>query len=218
MGFSSRIRKTGYALAGLLVLGQIAQAAPKPFPLDVANEPAVFIWTKLKSDFALEQDAIGRCRGAAENCPSPAARQFVAIVEEGLQYEGRARIAHINRAANLAIRPQIKPTRTWTSPLTTLAAGTGDCKQYAVLKYAALLEAGFTTDQLRIVIVEDKSRQATHAVVAVLDGAQWLVLNNRSSALVDFDEFVERYALLWRLDPGAPQETALQAETPEAGS
>jgi predicted transglutaminase-like cysteine proteinase len=218
MGFSSHnIKKTGHALAGLLVLCQIAQAAPRPFPPDGANEPAFFIWTKLKSDFALERDLIGRCRTAAD-CPSPAARQFVAIVEEGLQYESRARIAHINRAANLAIRPQIKPARTWTSPLTTLAAGTGDCKQYAVLKYAALLEVGFTADQLRIVIVEDKARQATHAVVAVRDGTQWLVLNNRSSALVDFDEFVERYALLWRLDRGASQETASQAETPEAGS
>jgi predicted transglutaminase-like cysteine proteinase len=218
MGFVSHVKKTGHALAGLLVLCQIAQAAPRPFPPDGANGPAFFIWASLKSDFALERDLVDRCRTAAENCPSPAARQFVAIVDEGLQYESRARIAHINRAANLAIRLEIKPTRTWTSPLTTLAAGTGDCKQYAVLKYAALLEAGFTADQLRIVIVEDKARQATHAVVAVRDGTQWLVLNNRSSTLVDFDEFFERYALLWRLDPGASQETAPQAETPEAGS
>ena len=218
MGHSTRTKKTGYVVAGLLFLCQIAQAAPRPFPPDGAIEPAQFIWTKLKSDFALERDLIGRCRAAPENCPSPAARQFVAIVEEGLQYESRARIAHINRAANLAIRPQIERTRTWTSPLATLAAGTGDCKQYAVLKYAALLEAGFTADQLRIVIVEDKARQATHAVVAVRDGTQWLVLNNRGSALVDFDEFVERYALLWRLDRGASEETAPQDGAPEAGS
>jgi len=212
------MKKTGHALAGLLLLCQVAQAAPRPFLPNAANEPALSIWTKLQSDLALERDLISRCRSAVETCPSPAARQFVAIVEEGLQYEGRARIAHINRAANLAIRPQIKPTRMWTSPLTTLAAGAGDCKQHAVLKYAALREAGFTADQLRIVIVEDKARQATHAVVAVLDGTQWLVLNNRGSALVDFDEFVERYTLLWRLDRGVSQETAPQAETPEAGS
>ena len=210
------MKRTGHFVAGLLLLCQVAQAGPRPFqPVDV-NEPAVLIWTRLQSDFALERDLMGRCRSAAESCPSPAARQFVALVEEGMQYESRARIAHINRAANLAIRPQIKPTRAWTSPLATLAVGTGDCKQFAVLKYAALLEAGFTADQLRIVIVEDKARQATHAVVAVRDGTQWLVLNNRNSALVDFDEFVERYALLWRLDRDASQETAPQAETPEA--
>ena len=31
----------------------------------------------------------------------------------------------------------------WTSPFAALAAGAGDCKQYAVLKYAALQAAGF---------------------------------------------------------------------------
>jgi predicted transglutaminase-like cysteine proteinase len=45
----------------------------------------------------------------------------------------------------------------WRSPLTALSRTAGDCKYFAVLKYAALREAGLHLKVLKIVIVEVRS-------------------------------------------------------------
>jgi predicted transglutaminase-like cysteine proteinase len=65
---------------------------------------------------------------------------------------------------------------TWTSPLGALAVGVGDCKQYAVLNYAVVQEAGFAPDDLRLVAVRIKSLRNNHAVVAVRQSAHWFIL------------------------------------------
>ena len=124
-----------------------------------------------------------------------------AIVSDGNRYEGIARMGHINRAVNFAIRGTNNPLpEEWTSPLATLERGDGDCKQYAVLKYAALNDAGFTPDLLRIVIVEDKSLHRQHALVAVRNEGRWLLLNNHSLMLVESSEAINRYIPLNTLD------------------
>jgi len=206
------MKAAGHSLAGLLLFGNLAQAEPPVSFSDTANAAPPLVWTKLQSELERERQVISKCRTDIEGCTSPAARRFIAIVEEGARYDGKARIAHINRAANFAIRSTTMPVLGWTSPLAALAAGAGDCKQFAMLKYAALMESGFGPEQLRILIVEDKPRRATHAVVAVRAGAQWLVLNNRTSTLVEFDDFLNQQALLWTLDRAASAEFSPQRD------
>ena len=128
------------------------------------------MWRELKSGIEEERKIITRCRSDPATCPSSAALRFLAIVNEGTRYEGRARIGHINRAANLSIRATKKYLEKWTTPLEALAKGIGDCKQYAVLKYVALNEAGYDVDRLRIIVVEDRKMRSSHAVVAVRSG------------------------------------------------
>ena len=134
------------------------------------------------------------------------ALQFIAIVDEADGFKGRARIGHINRAVNFAIRA-VEAGATgaarddWTSPLQTLAAGEGDCKQYAVLKYAALQAAGFAADDLRIVIIiERRTGLAVHAVVAVRNDGRWLILDNRVLAITGAHELLDRYRPLYEFD------------------
>jgi predicted transglutaminase-like cysteine proteinase len=59
----------------------------------------------------------------------------------------------------------------------------GDCKQYAIAKYAALIEAGISENDVRLVIVRDLVNNANHAVVAARLNGDWIVLDNRSMAL-----------------------------------
>jgi hypothetical protein len=56
-----------------------------------------------------------------------------------MQYEGRARIGHINRSVNEAITVA-RHDVTWMAPLQAMGLP-GDSKSYAVVKYAALAEA-----------------------------------------------------------------------------
>ena len=193
----------------LLLLGLTAQTDPaEPFGLATAaapESPLSQTWRQLQSQIKAEQPIVAQCRADPLSCRSAPAAEFIAIVAEGAGYEGIARIGHINRAANLAIRavPNGMPDPTgdqWTSPLATLAAGAGDCKQFAVLKYAALEDAGLAPDDLRIVILQLRARPESHAVVAVREEGRWLILDNRSLAVVESSELLRQSAPLYSLD------------------
>ena len=94
----------------------------------------------------------------------------------------------------------IRPTSDWAqygypdfsvSPLQTLGSGAGDCEDYAIVKYVALRELGVVPDDLRLVIVQDGKREIGHAVVAVRYEQRWLILDNRTMAILDVDEVRE---------------------------
>jgi hypothetical protein len=100
-------------------------------------------WLGVQHRLDDEMVQLALCEGDRENCVSPAALQFLAIVDTAKTREGRARLGEINRAINLAIRPmsdlaQYGQIDVWTSPLATLAKGAGDCEDYAIAKYVAL--------------------------------------------------------------------------------
>ena len=158
-------------------------------------------WEALQSEINAEQAIVAQCRGEAKVCPSPAAASFIAILNQGERQDGVARIGHINRAINFAIRGlgNQKSDR-WTPPLTALARGSGDCKQFAVLKYVALNNVGFAREDRRIAIVMDKTVHRQHAVVAVRNAGRWLILDNRSSILVDSSDVTAQYIPLNVLD------------------
>jgi predicted transglutaminase-like cysteine proteinase len=93
-------------------------------------------------------------------------------------------IGHLNRAINLAIARTHRDVA-WLLPLAALAQP-GDCKSYAMVKYMALGEAGITTTDRRLVMVRARTTPGeTHLIVIVRDGGRWLILDNRTNALVD---------------------------------
>jgi len=137
-------------------------------------------------------------------------------VKEGEQKQGRNQIAHINRAANLAIRAldSAHSENEWRSPLDILARGAGDCKHAAVLKYAALREAGIDENALRIVVVEVRSTHQQHAVVAVRTEGHWVLLDNHTSTLIESQAGFDYYDPLYALDQSGVRQFAL---SPDAG-
>jgi len=183
-----------------LLMGLTAQAdLNEPFgrPAVLSTEVSVSAtWQDLRLQIQSEQRIIAQCRTDPHSCPSPAALQFLAIVKAGDQYKGHARLGHINRAVNLAIR-SVKDSAaqtTWTSPLEALAAGFGDCKQFVLLKYAALADAGFAPHDLRLIIVRIKALQnEPHAVIAVRNQGRWSILDSRSMAMVESDKLLGYY-------------------------
>jgi predicted transglutaminase-like cysteine proteinase len=112
-----------------------------------------------------------------------------AAMATGAGRSGRARVGLINRAADLAISPvadeaQWGAADHWSDPFETLLSNHGDCEDYAILKYAALLEAGIPKDDLRIVILKNFIPNETHAAVATRVDGDWLILDNRTLTLV----------------------------------
>jgi predicted transglutaminase-like cysteine proteinase len=161
-------------------------------------------WLGVQRRLDDEMVQLALCDGDRERCVSPAALQFLAIVDVARAREGRARLGEINRAINLAIRPmsdlaQWGEIDVWSSPLVTFAQGAGDCEDYAIAKFVALREAGVAPDDLRIVIMRDTIHGEDHAVAAARLDGQWLTLDNRRMTMVE-DVYVRNYRPTFVID------------------
>jgi predicted transglutaminase-like cysteine proteinase len=136
-----------------------------------------------------ERVQLALCDGDRERCVSEAALRFLRIVDSGRQRDGRARLAEVNRAINLAIRPmedlaQWGQLDVWSAPLVTFNTGAGDCEDYAIAKYVALQMAGIPAEDLRIVVVLELNGDG-HAVASVRLDGHWLILDNQRMTMVE---------------------------------
>jgi predicted transglutaminase-like cysteine proteinase len=161
-------------------------------------------WLGVQRRLEDEMVQLALCEGDRDGCASPAALQFLDIVDAGKSRKGRARLGEINRAVNLAIRPvsdlaQYGQIDVWASPLATLARGAGDCEDYAIAKFVALRRAGLDADHLRIVIMHDPVRGEDHAIAAARLDGRWLTLDNRHMAMVE-DVQVINYHPIFLID------------------
>ena len=140
-----------------------------------------------------EQRVLARCRIDAA-CPI-VAKDLLEIVGQGAGRSGLARVGLINRAVDLAIAPASDEAQWgvadhWSPPFETLRTRRGDCEDYAIVKYVALLEAGLSRDDVKIVILRNLLPNEDHAVVAARVEGKWLILDNRRLALVRDSEMV----------------------------
>jgi predicted transglutaminase-like cysteine proteinase len=169
--------------------------APPLFGLEtepVAGEVAAK-WRAVEADLDGEQRVLARCR-AGEACPA-VARGLLNIVAEGSSRSGRARIGLINRAVDLSIaatsdQAQWGVADHWSPPFETLRTGRGDCEDYAIVKYVALLQAGLPLGDVKIVIFRIPLRKEDHAAVAARVDGRWLILDNRRLALMRDTEMI----------------------------
>lgn len=172
-----------------------APTVPEPFDLvaaPVASGAVLAKWNGVEAAIRHDRETLARCRESSED-RSKAARDFLAIITEGRTLAGRRRIGVINRAINMAIQPTSDmaqwgvPDR-WSPPLETFSTGRGDCEDYAIAKYVALIEAGIAANDLKLVIVRNTAAGEDHAVVAVRLDGDWLILDNRWLRLVEDTE------------------------------
>jgi predicted transglutaminase-like cysteine proteinase len=144
-------------------------------------------WQRVQADITKDLEIVAQCQ-AGRQCPAPAQR-LISLSLEGAGRSGRARVGVLNRAVDLAISPVSDETQWgvpdhWSDPLETLRSNSGDCEDYAIVKYAALLAAGLSKDAVKIIVLKNRLPNEDHAVVAVRVDHQWLILDNRTLTLV----------------------------------
>jgi predicted transglutaminase-like cysteine proteinase len=206
------------------VTGALAQNdndIDEPFGLSTVATPETVLaamWETLLREINSDLSIIARCRIEPHSCSSPAELKFVGIAKEGEQHESLAQIGHINRAANFAMRvlDTAHADDEWRSPLAALSRTAGDCKHFAVLKYAALREAGFAPEVLKIVIVEVRSTHQQHALLAVRgDKGRWLLLDNHTLTLVESSLALDHYDPLYEFAQDGVRQFALPSRPPQ---
>ncbi|WP_456728788.1 transglutaminase-like cysteine peptidase [Bradyrhizobium sp. USDA 3364] len=75
----------------------------------------------------------------------------------------------------------------------------GDCEDYAVVKYLALMEVGMSEADLRIVLMKSVFPNEDHAALAARVAGEWLILDSRILTL-DRHTDVMRAAPIFVLD------------------
>ncbi len=158
----------------------------EPFGLatvSVAIGDVLTKWNGVEEKIRADDKVLAHCRDNMQICPK-AAQNFLSIIAQGQALIGRARIGVINRAVNMAIEPMSDmaqwgvPDR-WSDPLETLTTGRGDCEDYAIAKYVALTAAGVPAQDVKLIVVRNTEANEDHAVVAVRNDGNWIILDNR---------------------------------------
>lgn len=165
----------------------------EPFGLTTFRAPQGLLWVKwrkVEAEIAEDVNVLAQCRNDGSRCSNPAAQKYLALVSESHRLQARAKIEWINRSINAAIRYTSDPEQhgvpdLWSAPLATLGSGRGDCEDYAIAKYALLRDAGFSSDDLRLLVVRDRTARQDHAVVGIRLKGRWLVLDNRHDVLLE---------------------------------
>ncbi len=197
---------TGDVLSDAPLRGSISPTGEEPFGLAGFRAPDGPLWRKWRavaSEIAGEAVVIARCRADTADC-TPAARQFLAILEMVRDREGRARLDEVNRHINSALRytsdvAQHGEADRWSAPLAALGARRGDCEDYAIAKYVILREAGYPQVDLRFVLVRDRLSRDDHAVLAARFEGRWLILDNRFATIPE-DHRMHNFTPLFALD------------------
>ncbi|MGD9869167.1 MAG: transglutaminase-like cysteine peptidase [Hyphomicrobiales bacterium] len=162
-------------------------------PLKATISPYAAKWTDLKERVERERETYAACeRGDGACTPRVKAWQdSLASLRGRPQLE---QIGMLNRRINSLIayrddQQAFGRKDHWATPLESLN-GSGDCEDYAILKFYSLLQLGFSDGQIRLAIVRDTRRRLLHAVTTVEIDGRVYVMDNL------FDDPVEHHHVL----------------------
>jgi len=110
---------------------------------------------------------------------------------------------HVNECLTYTKESVLPNTRdVWQTPRETIEKGTGDCEDYAILKFYLLKELGFNPDNLNFCFVFDKISYALHMVLLAKVEDQIYLLDSKKNNILKF-ETVTNYVMLARFNEEA---------------
>lgn len=132
-----------------------------------------------------------------QTCSSPVVQALKSELRAARGRPVRERAMIVNHAVNRLIRfrddiVNYGETDHWALVKETLASGSGDCEDFAILKMWVLIAAGIPQEMLQLVLVQDVTRHVGHAVLLVQSDDEKLVLDSLSEQ-VDEKAFASRY-------------------------
>lgn len=192
------------ALMALTVLGGLlgtmpaaAAAAPQLFgtvEFRAESLAALPQWQRALTQIEAERASYRSCWRTDPSCPSRGALAWQAMLKAQVGRPQFHQIQAVNRFLNdWQYRSDLQNYGRrdyWASPLEFLLRS-GDCEDYAIIKYVSLRQLGFGADQLRMVVLNDVSRGLAHAVLAVYLDQQVYILDNLSRAVLPQEQVTQ---------------------------
>jgi predicted transglutaminase-like cysteine proteinase len=156
-------------------------------------------WKRVLSKVKAEIQELNSCT-SAKTCP-PGATSWKRIMEQAKGKQGLEQLKMVNSFFNkwpYRLDKDAYGTSDWWATPKEFLKISGDCEDYAIIKYFALRELGYAKDDLRIVVVKDRIRGIAHAVLAVFLQDSAHILNNISDAIytdVKYRHYIPQYSL-----------------------
>jgi predicted transglutaminase-like cysteine proteinase len=152
-------------------------------------------WQRTLRRIEQERSIYELCSEGSKACPSRQAIAWQAMIKSQTDRARMDQLRAVNRFLNdwryKSDAQNYGERDYWASPLEFLSHS-GDCEDYAVIKYVSLRQLGFAADQLRVVVVRDVVRDLAHAVLAVYLDDQVYILDNLTTAILP-QERVSQY-------------------------
>jgi len=159
---------------------EIRKTDLKPFPK----------WTDMLAAFEKEQAAkAADCKVTAEEkCYYKAWMKFIAGVKGAAPAEQMEKVnAYMNQARYVVDMVNYQVDDYWATP-GQFFAKMGDCEDYAIAKYLTFLALGWDSTKLRVVAVQDMNLKVPHAVLAIQQGDEVLILDNQIQQVMPADK------------------------------
>ena len=207
---TSRLAIAVWTLGCLLstaVLGQADRQAQArrglfgSFEFRSATLAALPQWNRVVQRMVDDKKIYDACAAAIKDCPFPAAAGWLAKVQSLKDLDRMMQLIELNRYFNRwpykEDRENYGASDYWASPLEFLRES-GDCEDYAIIKFASLRMLGYENDDLRIVVVMDTLRNLPHAVLSVRTGEKVYIMDSLYDAVLTDDRnnfYVPQYSV-----------------------
>lgn len=139
-------------------------------------------WKRILSKAKSQIQALNSC---SANCPAGAA-SWRKIIHDAQNQDPMTQLKMVNAFFNkwpYGLDIDIYGTSDWWATPHEFLKLSGDCEDYAIIKYFALRELGFAAEDLRIVAVKDRIRGLGHAILAVFVHGDAYILDNMTSMI-----------------------------------
>lgn len=194
-------------LVSTAVLGQADSRAQArrglfgSFEFRSATLAALPQWMRVVQRMADDKQTYDACAAAVKDCPFPAATGWLAKVQSLKGLDRMTQLIELNRYFNRwpykEDRENYGASDYWASPLEFLRRS-GDCEDYAIIKFASLRMLGYENDDLRIVVVMDTLRNLPHAVLSVRMDEKLYIMDSLYDAVLTDDRnnfYVPQYSV-----------------------
>ena len=158
-------------------------------------------WSRVLHKMTQQHDQFLKCTADAAACRSDAQRTWRDVVRRAASLGRRERLKLVNQAFNKIPyrldREVYGVGEYWATPEEFLGRS-GDCEDYAIAKFFALRQLGFDPAAMRVVILWDEIRRIGHAVLAVYEGQEILILDNLSGFIVShakYKHYIPQYSM-----------------------
>jgi predicted transglutaminase-like cysteine proteinase len=179
---------TANAQAGSLSLAQLATQATgqargefDSTALPSAEPNSMAKWRAVAAASKRDLAAMELCLEQESNCTTEAARELRSFLLQNRESDSLSQLQAVNDYFNTwPYRSDLQAygkADYWASPLTFLE-NAGDCEDYAIVKFVALMLLGFDENKMKLVAVFDEARELPHAVLSISFQGETYILDS----------------------------------------
>ncbi|WP_343564990.1 transglutaminase-like cysteine peptidase [Kiloniella sp. b19] len=158
-------------------------------------------WARVVRSARRDVRSFRPCVQDASQCQSKQAKSWRAIVTAARAMSRKEKLIAVNKFFNrwpYKLDREVYGVSEYWAGISEFMRRSGDCEDYSIAKYYALKELGFKESELRIVILKDRIRNIGHAVLAVYEPNDILILDSLSNLILShkkYKHYVPQYSM-----------------------